>query len=62
MAYAAAIGEKHRGWGGGDPSTAERQSIVKENRFHPHQAQHQIDLTPGADFMLLYTMSKNLSS
>jgi hypothetical protein len=31
-------------------------------RLHAHQPQHQIDLTPVADFMLLYTMDKNLSS
>ena len=28
-------------------------------RFHTHQAQHQIDLTPVADFVLLYTMDKH---
>lgn len=31
-------------------------------RFQAHQTQHQIDLTPVADFMLVYTMNKNLSS
>jgi hypothetical protein len=30
--------------------------------LHAHQPQHQIDLTPVMDFMLLYTMNKNLSS
>ena len=29
--------------------------------LHAHQAQHQVDLTSVAEFMLLYTMDKNLS-
>ena len=31
-------------------------------RLHAHHAQHQIDLTTVADFILLDTMDKNLLS
>jgi hypothetical protein len=38
------------------------EACLHVRRLHAHQAQHQIDLTSVADFMLLYTMNKNLLS
>jgi hypothetical protein len=36
--------------------------LLHVRRFHAHEPQHQIDLTPVMNFMLLYTKHKNLSS
>ena len=38
------------------------EACLHVRRFHAHEAQHKVDLTPVADFVLLYTMNKNPSS
>ena len=43
-------------------SSVWRPTPLHIRRFHAHQAQHQVDLTPVMNFMLLYTMDKNPSS
>ena len=48
------------GTGPGDSRFWLRNGSLNVGRFHPHQPQHQVDLSAVMDFVLLYTIDKDL--